>query len=502
MNNSLDFNRVLFESLPIGLALTRMDGAIEEINPAFAQILGYTIEEVCKLSYWDITPIDYSEQEQKQLQSLQAIGQYGPYEKEYIHADGHRVPVRLKGRLVKRNGEDFIWSSIEDISETKLAERDIKRLKATLDETLDCVFMFRADSLNFFYVNQGATKQIGYEIDELMKMVPYDIKPDISETQFQDIITPLINGDIKETTFETVHQHKDGHRVPVEIFLQYIQLSNEPPHFVAIVRDITERKRVEQALLKSNELLEERVRERTAEYLQAKEEAEQANRAKSEFLSSMSHELRTPLNAILGFSQLLEMDASDDLTKNNAQEIINGGKHLLELVNEVLDLSKIETGNLELSIESHSLNQILNEMLSLINPIAEKHSVQINNKVSSLPDIYINVDVLRFRQVLLNILSNAIKYNSENGKVLIDCSSNDGSMLYLSITDTGQGLTPEQQCSLFTPFERLGAEDSDVEGIGLGLVISKGIIEKMGGQLTVESEVGNGSCFWIKVPLS
>ena len=499
MNYNEDFSRTLFESLPVGLALTRMDGSIVEINSAFSQIIGYTNEDVYRLSYWDITPVDYSEQEQKQLEELQDTGQYGPYEKEYIHADGHRVPVRLQGRIIKHNEEELIWSCVEDISATKLAERNIKRFKATLDETLDCVFMFTADSLQFFYVNDGGVKQIGYEIKELMEMTPFDIKPYLNEAQFRDIIMPLVNGDQRITTFETVHQHKNGSQIPVEIFLQYIHLQNEAPHFIAIVRDITERKLAEQILIQSNEELEEQVRVRTIEYIQAKEEAERANKAKTDFLSSMSHELRTPLNAILGFSQLIEITSNDENTRENSQEIIHAGNHLLMLINEILDLSKIESGNIELSIEKNCLNEILNNTLTLINPVAEKYSIQIDNNVST--SFNINVDEMRFKQVLLNVLSNAIKYNSDNGKVIID-SSTENNMLLLSIADTGKGLTFEQQISIFQPFVRAGAENSNIEGTGLGLSITKNLLENMDGKITVESELGKGSRFCIQVPLS
>ena len=252
----------------------------------------------------------------------------------------------------------------------------------------------------------------------------------------------------------------------------------------SIVENITERKKAEQ------------------EIIRAKEEAVQANNAKSDFLSSMSHELRTPLNAVLGFAQLIEIDTKDEVAKNNSHEIIIAGKHLLQLISQVLELSKIESGNMDISIKNHSFNEIFKDTMSLIQPIADKSSIQICNNVSPSSDISIDVDKIKYKQVLLNVLSNAIKYNSENGKVTIDCSTNDENMLCLSIKDSGKGLTAEQQVKIFLPFDRAGKENSNIEGTGLGLAISKNLIEQMDGTITVESEVGKGSCFVIQVPLS
>lgn len=251
-----------------------------------------------------------------------------------------------------------------------------------------------------------------------------------------------------------------------------------------------------------NKNLESQVDERTHDLNLALEKAENASAAKSKFLSSMSHELRTPLNAILGFSQLIDLDTKEEKTKTNTKEIISGGNHLLKLINEVLDLSKIESGTIDLSIKSYSFNDIIKETLALIQPTTDKHAIQIDNKISPLANINIDVDFTRYKQVLLNIISNAIKYNSENGKVTIDYSLEDNKMFCLSVKDTGKGLTPEQQESIFTPFERAQNEYSNIEGTGIGLSISKNLAEKMGCKITVESQVGDGSCFYIYTPLT
>ncbi|MBE9525343.1 MAG: PAS domain-containing sensor histidine kinase [Proteobacteria bacterium] len=285
--------------------------------------------------------------------------------------------------------------------------------------------------------------------------------------------------------FEEPQSTPDGNKIWLET--SKTPLTDTDDNIIGILgtyQDITPRKQTEEALVN------------------AKNEAENANLAKSQFLSSMSHELRTPLNAILGFSQLLEMDEKDEKKRKNIQEVIKGGNHLLNLINQMLDLVKIESGNVELSIGNHSLHKMLNDSLSMIKPFADKHAIQIDDKVSSLPDINISVDEMRFKQVLLNFLSNAIKYNSEKGKVTIDCSSNDKNMFYLSITDTGKGFTADQLSHLFEPFERFEAENSNIEGTGLGLVIAKDLIDLMGGNITVESVLGKGSCFIIQIPLS
>ncbi|MEP6873758.1 MAG: ATP-binding protein [Burkholderiales bacterium] len=293
-----------------------------------------------------------------------------------------------------------------------------------------------------------------------------------------------------EDIYELTYVRKDGSRFPAVVSVTALRdASGVIIGYLLIGTDNTARKRAEEARNEMN-----------AELSRAKLVAEKANFAKSDFLSSMSHELRSPLNAILGFGQLMESGspAPTPAQQESIDQILQAGWYLLDLINEILDLSLIESGKLSLSLESISLAEVLNDCRAMIEPQASKGGIAMTFPTLDAPH-FVRADRTRLKQVFINLLSNAIKYNRAAGTVEVTCSANAAGRTRVSFRDTGEGLSTEKMAQLFQPFNRLGQESGAEEGTGIGLVVSKRLVEFMGGEIGAQSTVGVGSVFWIEL---
>jgi PAS domain S-box-containing protein len=380
-------------------------------------------------------------------------------------------------------------------------EQSERRYRALTDSSPEAIFLVRGG--NFAYVNAAALRLFGAQEPEqlLGRPVLERIHPELHEqvrargSFMRETARPV-------PALEERYLRLDGSEVEVEVtaapFVDEIGQCNQ-----VIARDISERRRAGRALQQLADDLEQRVAERTAELERARLEAERANHAKSEFLSRMSHELRTPLNAILGFGQLLQMSPADESQRVRVREILNAGRHLLTLIDEVLDLARVEAGHLSVSPEPVTLLPLVEECLALVRPVAAARGVEL---LQPSPDcaVHVRADRTRLKQVLLNLLSNAIKFNHAGGSVKVDCepeSQADPTQLRIRVEDTGPGLSAAQRQRLFVPFERLDAEERQIQGTGIGLALSKRLVELMGGHIGVDAAPGRGSRFWVQLPL-
>ncbi len=303
----------------------------------------------------------------------------------------------------------------------------------------------------------------------------------------------------------------------IGLAIAVIVIRRERWHLNSLVNEIAQRKKAEYSVRELNASLEERVGRRTRELReevavrkkteidlrQAKDEAEFANEAKSNFLASMSHELRTPMNAILGFSQVLLFDRNEKLLPKQREYldyIFKSGRHLLELINQVLELSKINSGKIDLSFGEVDPVALIEDSLAMVESMAEKRFIEIVRTYDGKTPYRLVTDGLRYKQVLLNLLSNAVKYNRTGGTITVGFDETPRNMARVTITDTGEGFSPDRLGELFQPFNRLGKEAGRVEGAGIGLAITKELVEMMGGNMGCDSEVGRGSTFWFELP--
>ena len=342
------------------------------------------------------------------------------------------------------------------------------RNQAILDTALDSIITVDHED-RIVEVNKAAEQTFGYARAALLGRPFRALVPTAPDTDTQN----------PRERIEVPARLADGTEMLAELAVTRIPVEGLPL-FTAYLRDISARKRAEDAMK------------------QAREEAERANNAKSEFLSRMSHELRTPLNAILGFGQLLQMQKLAPAQHDRIGHIVHAGRHLLSLINEVLDIARIEAGRVELSLEPVRVSEVVGETLDLIRPLAAERSVTLH--ATGVDSAHVLADRQRLKQVMLNFLSNAVKYNQPGGDVRVEWSDCDGARLCILVADTGIGIAPENLSRLFVAFDRLGAEQSEVQGTGLGLALSKSLVEAMNGVVSVKSQPGAGTEFTLALP--
>ncbi len=503
----------IFNSANFSSIATDAKGVIQIFNVGAERMLGYTAAEVMN----KITPADISDPlevvERAKTLSTELGTDITPgfealvfkasrgiediYELTYIRKDGSRFPAVVSVTALRDEANTIIGYLL--IGTDNTARKQIEAERGKLDQRLrDQQFYTRSlIESNIDALMTTDPSGIITDVNKQMELLTGCTRDELIGAPFKNYFTDPARAEAgirrvlsenKLTNYELTARARDGRETVVSYNATTFHDRDRTLQGVfAAARDITERQLLDRALQDTNIALEG-----------AKSAAEKANLAKSDFLSSMSHELRSPLNAILGFGQLMESGPPipEPAQKENIEQILQAGWYLLELINEILDLSLIESGRLSLSPESMSLGEVLIDCQAMIEPQAQSRGIRMHFPAMKSP-LFVKADRTRVKQLIVNLLSNAIKYNRAEGSVEVTCDVISAQRIRVSFRDMGQGLSAEQLAQLFQPFNRLGQEASAVEGTGIGLVVCKRLVELMGGAIGVESEVGAGSVFWI-----
>jgi len=485
-----------FDLAGVGIVQLNLDATARMVNQRLCDMVGLSRDELMKLRTEDVTHPDDLPAEMA-LRNKLLSGELSQYrsQKRYLHADGHAVWVSSNMNLVRRpdGSPDYFIGVTEDITGRMLAEAELRSSQQRfldLVNSVDGIF-WEADieAGRFTYVSDKAEAITGYPVSEWLEKDFWYIHVHRADRDraLREIMASAEAGSAQSIDYRFIAH--GGRVMWVSSLVTVIRTEGGPPLLRGLIIDTTARKRAEEAEL-------------------AAEAALRANAAKTEFLSRMSHELRTPLNAVLGFSQLLALDSTQPLSPSQqarVQHISQAGAHLLAMINDVLDLSRIESGGVSLLPANVPVHIVVNEALAMVAPAAASAgvSLQVDRSVPALAHhaTCVRADHLRLRQVLVNLLSNAIKYNRPGGSVTLRWPEDAAtSQVHLQVQDTGIGLTATQQEHLFEPFNRLGIERSGIEGTGIGLVITRRLVQLMGGEMSVESVVGEGSLFTASLP--
>ncbi len=494
--------RQLHKSMMDAFVAVDLERRLTDCNETFRHMLGYEPEEMMTLSYKDWTPEKWHalDAEIRQTQVL-ARGYSDIYEKEYRRKDGTVFPVELRTILLKDDaGTPYgMWSIVRDITERKQAETALRRSEAryrTLFESAqDAIFLDAGEQ--FVDCNAMTLRMFGCRREQIIGQSPIRFSPRLqpdgrdSAEEAREKIREAYAG--RPQFFEWRHCRLDGSEFDAEVSLNRLELA-EQPMLLAIVRDITERKR-------ARDQLEERVRERTADLVQANERLEEMDRLKSQFLATMSHELRTPLNSIIGFTGILRQGFAGPVNaeqKKQLELVFASAQHLLSLINDLLDLSRIEAGKVEVERQPFDFAAVVADVVQNLTPMARQKQLSLVAELPA-PAVPMVGDRKRCYQVLLNLVNNAVKFTHRGGVKITAGVQPD--QLRVTVADTGIGIKPEQMGLLFETFRQLdGSAKRLYEGTGLGLYLCRRLLTLMGGEISVESEFGHGSRFTFTLP--
>jgi len=479
--------RGILDATDEGILVVDRDGRVRAVNQRFNELWHFPPEfkdagDEPRLQFVAeqlVDPLEF-------LERVRSI--YGDSEEreDELHLKDGRVFLRYTRPIAVAGHAARIWS-FRDITQSQASQKTIRderaRLRTLLETIPEPIWLKDPDGV-YLACNPAFEKVYDMPESALIGRTDHDLTDRVSADFLREkdreammagrtivseewVTYPATGEKVLLAKIKTPMRDGDGHLVGV----------------LGIGRDITEERRIQSDLS------------------EAKEQAEAANRAKSQFLSRMSHELRTPLNAIIGFSELLQFDTDFPLTDQQREfvgHILNGGTHLLSLINEVLDLSRIESGRLELACEPISLSVLVSECLDMTRPLVASRGIHLEGGSTASRSVI--ADPVRLKQVLLNLLSNAVKYNRPGGTVSISCSAAPEGRVHIAVSDTGPGIPEDRQVEVFQPFQRLGAEKTGVEGTGIGLTISKRLIEAMDGRIGFDSRPNQGTTFWIELP--
>ena len=507
------FNSAYFSSIA-----TDEKGVIQIFNVGAERMLGYAALDVVN----KITPADISDPKELIVRaaalSLELDTPITPgfealvfkasrgiediYDLTYIRKDGSRF-LAIVSVTALRDEQDGIIGYLL-IGTDNTARKQVEEARTLLDQRLrDQQFYTRSlieSNIDALMTTdpQGIISDVNQQMIELTgrtrdELIGAPFKNSFTDPERAEAAIKLVLREKKVTDYELTARAMDGKETVVSYnATTFYDRDKKLQGVFAAARDVTERKRLDHVLQENN-----------VELGNAKLAAEKANLAKSDFLSSMSHELRTPLSAILGFAQLIQTGSPLPTAsqKRSIDQILQAGWYLLELINEVLDLARIESGKLSLSLEPIALADVMHECQAMIEPQAKKNGISVAFPQFEIPYV-VRADRTRLKQILINLLSNAVKYNRVDGAVFVHYIVNSPERIRICVKDTGEGLPPEKLSQLFQPFNRLGQESNTVEGTGIGLVVCKRLIECMGGVIGVESTIGEGSVFWIELNLT